>query len=237
VILDQYVAAAEDRWAQPSGLVLLLPHGYEGQGPEHSSARLERFLDLAAEDNIQVTVPSTAAQYFHLLRRQALLAVKKPLVVLTPKSLLRSAAAASRTSELGSGRFRPVLPDPSPPDAASRVLLCQGKLFYELADQRAERALDDVALLRLEQCSPFPTEALGEELGRFPGADVVWAQEEPGNMGAGRFVLWNLRDGLGLDARPVWRPESASPATGSLTLHRKEQAELLQRALSGSTNA
>jgi 2-oxoglutarate decarboxylase len=237
VIVDQYVAAAEDRWAQSSGLVLLLPHGYEGQGPEHSSARLERFLDLAAEDNIVVAVPSTAAQFFHLLRRQALLGVKKPLVVLTPKSLLRLAAAASRTSELESGHFRTVLPDPSPPVAASRVLLCQGKLFYELADQRAERGLDDVALLRLEQCYPFPTEALGKELGRFPGADVVWAQEEPGNMGAGRFVVWNLRDRLGLDARPVWRPESASPATGSLTLHRKEQSELLERALSGLGNA
>jgi 2-oxoglutarate dehydrogenase complex dehydrogenase (E1) component-like enzyme len=233
VIVDQYVVAAEDRWAQSSGLVLLLPHGYEGQGPEHSSARLERFLDLAAEDNIEVAVPSTAAQYFHLLRRQALLGVRKPLIVLTPKSLLRLPAAASRAPELESGHFRPVLPDPSPPAAAARVILCQGKVFYELADRRAEEDRDDVALLRLDLCYPFPTDALREELGRFADAEVVWVQEEPANMGAGRFVLWNLRDRLGLDARLVSRPASPSPATGSLTLHRQEQSELIGRALTG----
>jgi 2-oxoglutarate dehydrogenase E1 component len=235
VVVDQYVVAAEDRWAQTSGLVLLLPHGYEGQGPEHSSARLERFLDLAADDNIEVTVPSTAAQYFHLLRRQALRDVRKPLVILTPKSLLRLAAAASRTSELESGHFSPVLPDPSPPAAASRVLLCQGKVFYELASRRAESEIGDVALVRLEECYPFPADALREELGRHGDAEVIWVQEEPENMGAARFVLRHLRDRLGVDARLVSRPESPSPGTGSLTLHRMEQSELIDRAFAPDT--
>jgi 2-oxoglutarate dehydrogenase E1 component len=230
VIVDGYVVAAEDRWAQTSGLVLLLPHGYEGQGPEHSSARLERFLDLAADDNIEVTVPSTAAQYFHLLRRQALRDVRKPLVILTPKSLLRLPAAASRTTELESGHFSSVLPDPSPPAVASRVLLCHGKIFYELADRRAESKLGDVALVRLEECYPFPAEALREELGRFAGAEIVWVQEEPENMGAARFILRHLRNRLGVEARLVSRPESPSPATGSLTLHRMEQLDLIDRA-------
>jgi multifunctional 2-oxoglutarate metabolism enzyme len=226
VIVDQYIAAAEDKWTQPSGLVLLLPHGYEGQGPEHSSARLERFLQLAAEDNIEVVLPSTAAQYFHLLRRQARREIRKPLVVLTPKSFLRAEEAASRTDELTSGTFRAVLADPSPPDAPSRTVLCHGKLFHELAAQRADR---DAELVRLERCYPFPTESLRAVLdGR---AEVVWAQEEPENMGAARFVLRNLRDHLGVDARLIARPESASPATGSLTLHKHEQAELLDRIL------
>jgi 2-oxoglutarate decarboxylase len=230
VAIDQYIVVAEDRWSQTSGLVMLLPHGYEGQGPEHSSARLERFLDLAAEDNIQIAVPSTAAQYFHLLRRQALRDVRKPLVVLTPKSLLRLAAAASTAAELESGHFLPVLPDPSPPERASRVLLCQGKLFYELADRRGEEDIDEVAIVRLEQCYPFPVEALRSELDRFGGAAVVWVQEEPENMGAGRFVCRNLRERLDVQVRMVSRPESPSPATGSLTLHKKEQAELIERA-------
>jgi 2-oxoglutarate decarboxylase len=210
--------------------VLLLPHGYEGQGPEHSSARLERFLDLAAQDNIQIVVPSTAAQYFHLLRRQALRDVRKPLVVLTPKSLLRLGAAASTAAELESGHFRPVLPDPSPPSSASRVLLCQGKLFYELAEQREERDADGVAIMRLEQCYPFPADALRSELEPLGDAEVVWVQEEPENMGAGRFVCRNLREQLGVKVRMVSRPASPSPATGSLTLHKKEQADLIEHA-------
>ncbi|MGH2540692.1 MAG: multifunctional oxoglutarate decarboxylase/oxoglutarate dehydrogenase thiamine pyrophosphate-binding subunit/dihydrolipoyllysine-residue succinyltransferase subunit, partial [Actinomycetota bacterium] len=230
VIVDQYVVAAEDKWMQTSGLVLLLPHGYEGQGPEHSSARLERFLALAAEDNIEVVVPSTPAQYFHLLRRQALRDIRKPLIVLTPKSLLRLAAATSRTAELESGHFEPVLPDASPPAAARRVLLCQGTVFYELADRRAKTDVDDVALIRLEQCYPFPAGVLEEELARSGDAEVVWVQAEPQNMGAARFVVRNLRERLGVEARIVSRPESPSPATGSLTLHRQEQSELIERA-------
>jgi 2-oxoglutarate dehydrogenase complex dehydrogenase (E1) component-like enzyme len=232
VIVDQYLVAAEDKWTQTSGLVLLLPHGYEGQGPEHSSARLERFLELAAEDNIEVTVPSTPAQFFHLLRKQALREVRKPLTVLTPKSLLRMSDAASHTEDFTSGGFRPVLPDPASPPHPSRVILCQGKLYFELAKRRSEVQIDDVALLRLEQCYPFPADVLGQELDRFGTAGVVWAQEEPENMGAGRFVVRNLRERLGVEARTVARVESPSPATGSLTLHRQEQEELLERALS-----
>jgi 2-oxoglutarate decarboxylase len=232
IIVDQYLVAAEDKWTQTSGLVLLLPHGYEGQGPEHSSARLERFLDLAAEDNIEVTVPSTPAQFFHLLRKQALRDTRKPLVVLTPKSLLRASDAASRTGDFTSGGFRPVLPDPAPPPHPSLVILCQGKLYLELAKRRSEEQIDHVALLRLEQCYPFPAGVLGQELDRFGTADIVWAQEEPENMGAGRFVIRNLRERLGVEARTVARAESPSPATGSLTLHKREQDELLERALS-----
>ncbi len=229
VIVDQYIAAAEDKWGQASRLVLLLPHGYEGQGPEHSSARLERFLELAAQDNIEVVVPSTPAQHFHLLRRQVTRGVRKPLIVLTPKSLLRAKQAASPADELVSGVFAAVLGDPASPAEPSRVVLCQGKLFYELAAARGDR--DKVALVRLERCYPFPTHELERELARAPRAEVVWAQEEPENMGAARFVVWNLRERLGLQARVVARPESASTATGSLTQHQHEQADLLKRAL------
>jgi 2-oxoglutarate dehydrogenase E1 component len=229
IVIDQYVVAAEDRWGQRSGLVLLLPHGYEGQGPEHSSARLERFLELAAEEDIEITVPSTAAQIFHLLRRQALQEVRKPLVILTPKSLLRLSAAASAPDELTSGSFQPVLPDPSRPGTASRVVLCQGKLFYELAERRASQGVGDVALVRLERCYPFPAEELRRTIDDL--GEVVWAQEEPENMGAGRFVVRNLRDRLGIDASLIARPESPSPATGSLTLHKQEQEELVTRVL------
>jgi 2-oxoglutarate dehydrogenase E1 component len=228
VVLDQYLAAAEDKWGQTSRLVLLLPHGYEGQGPEHSSARLERFLELAAERNLGVAVPSTPAQYFHLLRRQALTRVRKPLVVLTPKSLLRASKAVSGVADLTSGAFRPVLGDPAPAAEPFRVLVCQGKLFYDLLQARGE----DVALLRLERCYPFPSDELREELSRYPHAEVVWAQEEPENMGAARFVVRNMHERLGIDVRVVARPESASPATGSLTVHDREQAELVRRALS-----
>jgi 2-oxoglutarate dehydrogenase complex dehydrogenase (E1) component-like enzyme len=231
VIVDQYLVAAEDKWLQTSGLVLLLPHGYEGQGPEHSSARLERFLELAAKDNIEVAVPSTAAQYFHLLRRQALRDVRKPLVVMTPKSLLRLAEAASAADDLVAGAFRPVLADPAPPGTPTRVVLCQGKLFYDLAKRRTEQSLDGVALLRLEQCYPFPDEALRGELDRFGEAELIWAQEEPENMGAGRFVVRNLRERIGREARMVARRESPSPATGSLTLHKLEQERLAAQAL------
>ncbi|MGQ0668532.1 MAG: multifunctional oxoglutarate decarboxylase/oxoglutarate dehydrogenase thiamine pyrophosphate-binding subunit/dihydrolipoyllysine-residue succinyltransferase subunit [Actinomycetota bacterium] len=233
VVVDQFIVAAEDKWGETSGVTLLLPHGYEGQGPEHSSARLERFLDLCAQDNIQVTVPSTAAQYFHLLRRQALRDIRRPLVVMTPKSLLRLAAASSPAADLVDGHFRPVLPDPATPSSTSRVILCQGKLFYDLLKHRGERDSRAAALIRLEQCYPFPADAVREQLDAFPGAETIWAQEEPENMGAGRFVVRNLRERLGVEAALVARRESASPATGSLTIHQEEQAKLLERAFDG----
>jgi 2-oxoglutarate dehydrogenase E1 component len=228
VIVDQYIVAAEDKWGQRSGLVLLLPHGFEGQGPEHSSARIERFLDLCAEDNIEVVVPSTPSQYFSLLRRQALRDTRKPLALMTPKSLLRLPAARSHTQELVDGVFRPVLTEQRP---ASRVLLSSGKMAYDLSKRRDELGLDDVAIVRLEQLYPFPAVALREALAPFGDAQVVWVQEEPENMGAKRFVVRHLRRELGVDADAVARTESASPATGSMKVHQQEQERLLEAAL------
>jgi 2-oxoglutarate dehydrogenase complex dehydrogenase (E1) component-like enzyme len=235
VVLDQFVSAAEDKWSQASGLVLLLPHGFEGQGPEHSSARLERFLQLAAEDNIQVTSPSTPAQYFHLLRRQALRDLRKPLVVMTPKSLLRLPAARSRTEELTDGTFREVLPDPAHPhpSVVSRVILCQQKFFYDLLRRREERDIQAVALVRVEQVYPFPADQIREQIENYSGAEVWWAQEEPVNMGAWYTVRRECRDRLGVELRGLTRAESASPATGSLTVHQQEQEELLRKAFEG----
>jgi 2-oxoglutarate dehydrogenase E1 component len=236
IIVDQFLSAAEDKWGQRSSLVLLLPHGFEGQGPEHSSARLERFLDLAAEDNMQVAYPSTPAQYFHLLRRQALRANRKPLVVMTPKSLLRLPAARSTAEQLTTGQFHEVVPDPAgpSPDKVTRVLLCAGKVFYELAKRRAEEELDQLATLRVEQLYPFPAEALRAQLDAYPGAEVVaWVQEEPENMGASRYVRLKAEAELGLRLEPVSRAEGAAPAAGSPTLHQQEQQELLDRAFAG----
>ncbi|MFL5766625.1 MAG: multifunctional oxoglutarate decarboxylase/oxoglutarate dehydrogenase thiamine pyrophosphate-binding subunit/dihydrolipoyllysine-residue succinyltransferase subunit [Actinomycetota bacterium] len=239
VIVDQYIVAAEDKWGQRSGLVLLLPHGFEGQGPEHSSARIERFLDLCAEDNIEVVVPSTPSQYFSLLRRQALREVRKPLAVMTPKSLLRLPSARSRTQELVEGVFRPVLttwePKKERPGGAgtppARILLSSGKMAYDLERRREEAGVEDVAILRLEQLYPFPVEALREALAPFGDAPVVWVQEEPENMGAKRFVIRHLRRELGIEADAIARPESASPATGSMKVHQQEQERLLEAAL------
>jgi 2-oxoglutarate dehydrogenase complex dehydrogenase (E1) component-like enzyme len=237
VVVDQFISAAEDKWGQRSGLVLLLPHGFEGQGPEHSSARLERFLQLSAEDNMQVTVPSTPAQYFHLLRRQALRATRKPLVVMTPKSLLRLPAARSTAEELAGGRFLEVLPDQDGPDprAARRLLLCSGKVFYDLARRRGEAGLGEVALVRVEQLYPFPAEALRAQLDAHEHAGVVrWVQEEPENMGAARYVYLRARRELGVELEVVSREEGAAPATGSPTIHAEEQRELVERALTGA---
>ncbi|HVR85381.1 MAG TPA: 2-oxoglutarate dehydrogenase E1 component [Planctomycetota bacterium] len=230
VILDQYLTAAEDKWGVLSGLVLLLPHGFEGQGPEHSSARVERFLQLAAEDNIQVCQPSTASQYFHLLRRQALRRWRKPLVVLTPKSLLRNPGSHSPIAQLASGRFHPVLAE-GDPEGCRRVLLCSGKLGHELLAERKRRRPEPTTVLFLEQFYPFPETELREELERRPGADLVWVQEEPANMGGLSFVLPRLaRLSGGRPVRTVKRSESASPATGSMKAHEIEQSALLSLA-------
>jgi 2-oxoglutarate dehydrogenase E1 component len=239
VIIDQFIAAAEDKWGQASGLVLLLPHGYEGQGPEHSSGRLERFLALAARDNMQVTVPSTPAQYFHLLRRQGHRGTRKPLVVMTPKWPLRLPAARSPADAFESGSFREVLPDDEATGTGPRrVLFCHGKLFWELREERARRKLEDrVAIVRLEQVYPFPADLLKEQLevhgAAGPDGDVVWVQEEPENMGAWRFVHIAYERLLGTPLRYVARAESPSPASGSLTTHQAEQADLLSRAFEG----
>jgi 2-oxoglutarate dehydrogenase E1 component len=232
VIVDGYVSAAEDKWFQHSSLVLLLPHGFEGQGPEHSSARLERFLQLCAEDNMQVVVPSTPAQYFHVLRRQMHRTPRKPLVVMTPKAAMRDKAMRSATAELTAGSFQCVIADP-PAQPASRVLLCSGKVFYDLARRRAERHLDDVAILRVEQLYPFPTADLRAALELYPDADAVWVQEEPLNMGAARHMAWDCEHELGLTLPVIARDESASPATGSLKVHQHEQSVLLDLAFGG----
>jgi len=229
VAIDQFVVAGEDKWAQPSGVVLLLPHGFEGQGPEHSSARLERFLQLCAEDNIQVVVPTTPTQYFHVLRRQALRERKKPLVVFTPKSLLRMAAARSTAKEFTEGRFEPVLGDSSPPEKTERLILCSGKVFYDLAKAREDKP---VAIVRVEELYPFPEKELKAELERYSGAEVVWVQEEPENMGAWWYMERHLRSRLGVEPTVVARAESASPATGSQTIHGQEQADVIGQAFS-----
>ena len=189
VIIDQFIASAESKWGRASGLVLLLPHGYEGQGPEHSSARLERFLQLCAEENIQVAVPSTPAQYFHLLRRQVRRGFRKPLIVMTPKSLLRHKQAVSPVDQLTMGHFEDVLDDPAAPDRARRVLLCSGKIYYDLASRRAEVGGRDVAIIRLEQLYPWPAALLRTVVAKYQSArEWVWVQEESQNMGAWTFV-------------------------------------------------
>lgn len=245
VVIDQFIAAGEDKWGQPSGLVLLLPHGYEGQGPEHSSARIERFLQLAAAANMQIVYPSTPAQYFHLLRRQMFgaggLPLRKPLIVFTPKSLLRHARCVSRVEELTSGAFRPILLDPARPDpaAVSRLLLCTGKIYYELEAERERLQARHVALVRIEQLYPFPHAELLELLQNLPAtAEAAWVQEEPRNMGAWRFVHEQVQPLLAASRRLleyVGRPESPSPATGSHKRHLIEQQELIERAFQKST--
>jgi 2-oxoglutarate dehydrogenase E1 component len=234
VIIDQFIASAEDKWKRLSGLVMLLPHGMEGAGPEHSSARLERFLAMGADDNIQVTCPSTSSQYFHLLRRQANRWWKKPLIVMTPKSLLRSKDASSPITELTSGQFNEVLGDTKVvPEKTTRVLICSGKLYFELAAHREQLKRDDVAIVRLEQLYPFPAAALDEELSKYPAsASCFWVQEEPRNQGAWGFLRMRFGERL-LDKFPfrgISRPEAASPATGSATSHRIEQQNILKQA-------
>jgi 2-oxoglutarate dehydrogenase E1 component len=232
VIIDQFLAAGEDKWGLLSGLVLLLPHGYEGQGPEHSSARLERFLQLAAEDNVQVCQPSSSAQYFHLLRRQALRSWRKPLIVMTPKSLLRAAAAASPLDAFTGGGFLPVLPD-ADASGARRVLVCSGKIVHELRARREEGGHTGVAIIAMEQLYPFPDEELEQALAAHAAArEIVWVQEEPANAGALSFVRTRLQRMVGSrHVTSVKRYESASPATGSHEAHRIEQRTLLDLAL------
>jgi len=228
VILDQFIAAGEDKWGLLSGLTILLPHGYEGQGPEHSSARLERYLELAAEDNLQVCQPTTAAQYFHLLRRQALRRWRKPLVVMTPKGMLRAKASASPRAELEDGAFHPLIAD-GDSDTAERLLLCTGKIALELVAERDRRGEERIVIARLEQLYPFPEASVCALVDRLPAtAEIVWVQEEPANMGALRYVrplLARLAGGRSLTA--VKRSPSASPATGSAKAHAIEQAALL----------
>jgi 2-oxoglutarate dehydrogenase E1 component len=233
VIIDQFIASAESKWGRASGLVMLLPHGYEGQGPEHSSGRLERFLQLCAEENIQVAVPTTPAQYFHLLRRQVRRSFRKPLIVMTPKSLLRHKLAVSPVDHVTVGHFHDVFEDPVPTDRVRRVLLCSGKVYYDLFAQRAQAGNErEVAIVRIEQLYPWPADELGEVLARYRSAlEWVWVQEESQNMGAWTFVAPRLHELLGSPVQYVGRDSSASPATGSKLVHDREQAELVESAV------
>ena len=241
VVIDQFIVAGEAKWRRLSGLTLFLPHGYEGQGPEHSSARLERYLQLCAEHNIQVCVPSTPAQMFHLLRRQVLRRIRKPLVVMTPKSLLRRRSATSQLEELTQGYFTAVLPDPDHKElsAVKRVVLCSGKVFHDLLELRRQRKQSDTALVRVEELYPFPEAALRQALHTYDGAkEVLWCQEEPMNQGAWGYMALQL----GMVMQPgqqllyAGRPASASPAVGYHDVHMEQQAALLDEALNTSAS-
>jgi 2-oxoglutarate dehydrogenase E1 component len=234
VIIDQFLVASSSKWQRDSGLVLLLPHGYEGQGPEHSSARPERFLQLCGEDNIQVAYPSTPAQYFHILRRQMKRSFRKPLVLLTPKSLLRHKAALSPQEGLTAGGFLEVIDDASvDPARVRRVVMCSGKVYYDLLEQRTRANADNVALVRVEQFYPFAAEPLQRVQARYRKAkEFLWAQEESLNMGFWTFMEPRLR-ALGIEVKYVGRDTSASPATGSRTIHLREQKELVESAIGG----
>ena len=241
VMIDQFIAAGEAKWLRANGLVMLLPHGYEGQGPEHSSARLERYLQLCAEDNLQVANCTTPANYFHILRRQMMRPFRKPLVMMTPKSLLRHKAAVSPMNDfLGDSHFRRILSDPARPADAGikRLILCSGKLAYELIEARDKGGDKSVCILRLEQLYPFPTEPLVKRLSAMTNLEeVVWAQEEPRNNGAWSFVDPFIEDALkaaGVKPRRATytgRSAAASPATGLAKRHAAEQAALIAAAL------
>jgi 2-oxoglutarate dehydrogenase E1 component len=241
-ILDEFISSGEAKWGQHSGLTLLLPHGYEGQGPDHSSARIERYLLLCAEDNMTVAVPSTPAQYFHLLRRQALTQPPRPLIVFTPKSMLRLRAAASVVESFTSGGWKPVIRDDTV-ERPSRIVLCSGKVYYDLLAARGKRSggadnADDIALVRVEQLYPTPVDEVSEVLASYGvgtggTTDVAWVQEEPANQGAWPHVAMHLIEGLpeGVRLRRVSRSASASPAAGVATVHEAEQAALIEAAL------
>jgi 2-oxoglutarate dehydrogenase E1 component len=235
VIIDQFITAALDKWQRGSGLVMLLPHGYEGQGPEHSSAYLERYLTLCAEDNIQVCNLTTPAQYFHALRRQLRRNIRRPLVVMSPKSLLRHKRATSPVDELVSGGFEEIMDDPAAPKKPSRLLLCSGKVYYDLVEGRVQQQIDDVAIVRVEQLYPFNESLFQRVVKPYSSAThVVWVQEETKNRGGWFYMLPILQEQLpSREIRYVGRQPSASPATGSPRIHREQQAALVNEALTG----
>ncbi|WP_129337513.1 multifunctional oxoglutarate decarboxylase/oxoglutarate dehydrogenase thiamine pyrophosphate-binding subunit/dihydrolipoyllysine-residue succinyltransferase subunit [Cellulomonas endophytica] len=232
-IIDEFISASEQKWAQRSSVVLLLPHGYEGQGPDHSSARIERFLQMAAQENMTLAQPSTPASYFHLLRRQAYDRPRRPLVVFTPKSMLRLRAAASPVAEFTTGTFRPVIGDDraaSRPEAVDRVLLCSGKVYWDLVAERDRRKDERTAILRFEQLYPLDADGARRALAPFDGAELVWVQDEPRNQGPWSYVSMHLPQMLEKAVRVVSRPESASPSTGSAKKHHAQQEELVAQA-------
>ncbi|HBA66144.1 MAG TPA: 2-oxoglutarate dehydrogenase E1 component [Methylococcaceae bacterium] len=238
VVIDQFISSGETKWGRLSGLVMLLPHGYEGQGPEHSSARLERYLQLCAEQNIQVCVPTTPAQIFHLLRRQLLRPYRKPLIVMTPKSLLRHKLAVSSLECLTKGRFQTVISeiDPIKPDKVTRLILCSGKVYYDLLEARREHELDHVAIVRIEQLYPFPNSRFKLEIDRFPNLEhLIWCQEEPKNQGAWYQIRHHFVDTLAteINLQYAGRPASAAPAVGNFKKHLEQQQQVVNTALFG----
>ena len=234
-VIDEFVCSAEQKWGQRSSLVMLLPHGYEGQGPDHSSARIERYLQLAAQDNMWIVQPSTPANYFHLLRTQAYKRPRKPLIAFTPKQLLRLSAASSSIEEFTSGAFQPVIDDAAGLDPASvtRVVLCSGRLYYDLVKERDKRADSSTAIIRLEQLYPLPEEEVASALARYPGASLTWVQDEPRNQGAWPHLALNLFPSLERGVRLVSRPESATTAAGRASLHKQQAATLIAQAFEG----
>ncbi len=240
MVIDQFIASGEVKWGRINGLTLMLPHGYEGQGPEHSSARLERFMQLAADANMQIVQPTTASQIFHVLRRQMVRPLRKPLVIMTPKSLLRNKDATSPLSEFTSGGFQTVIPEQDEAvvkNAAKvkRVIACSGKVYYDLVKKRAEKESKDVAIIRVEQLYPFPHKAFAAELKKFGNAtEIVWCQDEPQNQGAWFFVQHYIHENM-LDGQKLGysgRAASASPAVGYAHLHQEQQKALVEGAFS-----
>jgi len=239
VILDQFISSAESKWLRLSNLVMMLPHGFEGQGPEHSSARMERYLQLCAENNMIVANCTTPANYFHILRRQVKADFRKPLIIFTPKSLLRHKQCVSSVQDLNlEGHFKPIILDMLPPKKVRKIILCSGKVYYDLLEYRTNNKIEDVALMRLEQYYPFPAEQLVRVLKAYDPIPLVWCQEEPKNMGAWHFVDRRLEECLtkvhGKLLRPLYvgRPDAASPATGYASAHKAEQLSLIEKVFS-----
>jgi 2-oxoglutarate dehydrogenase E1 component len=236
VVIDQFIASGEVKWGRVNGLTLMLPHGYEGQGPEHSSARLERFMQMAADNNMQIVQPTTASQIFHVLRRQMVRMFRKPLVLMTPKSLLRNKEATSPLSEFTKGEFRTVIGELDAaidPAKVKRLIACSGKVYYDLVKKREEKKATDVAILRVEQLYPFPHKAFAAELRKYPAvSDIVWCQDEPQNQGAWFFVQHYIHENMSEGQRLGYagRPASASPAVGYAHLHQEQQKALLEQA-------
>jgi 2-oxoglutarate dehydrogenase E1 component len=235
VVIDQFISSGEVKWGRQSGLVLMLPHGYEGQGPEHSSARVERFLQLAADNNMQVTQPTNAAQIFHLLRRQMIRPFRKPLVIMTPKSLLRNKEAASPLTHLSRGEFETIIGETEQLDAkkVKRLIACSGKVYYDLVSAREERGEEGVVIVRIEQLYPFPHKALAGELKKYPQlGEIIWCQDEPQNQGAWFYVQHHLLENMaeGQKLGYAGRPASASPAAGYYAKHNEQQKALIDAA-------
>jgi len=241
VVIDQFVAAGESKWKRMSGLTLWLPHGYEGQGAEHSSARLERYLQLCADDNMQVVCPSTPAQIFHLLRRQYLINTRKPLIIMAPKSMLRNKASTSALSDFTSGEFMPVLPEKTTSSACRRIIICCGKVHFDLLKKREELGITDVHSIRIERLYPFPDAELQHVLNQSPYQgckEVLWLQEEPVNQGAWRQIKHKIFENIGADKDlyALARPELAAPAVGSIKRHHEQQEHLVTAALGDDLN-